>query len=142
MSLAMSGAGGRREGVCYGSDVRPSRNIALFALFALVLLRGVGLAANTWTANAVECCCGRHAADHDCGCDQCPSHHHGKRHDDQRSHLRSCAHHASLATVDAAPTATAPAAAPLLTAPRVILAIAPPLAPPESRVVYPETPPS
>jgi hypothetical protein len=123
--------------------VRPSRSIALFALVALVLLRGVGLAADAWTANAVECCCGRHAADHDCGCDQCPSHHHdGKHADDHASHLRACAHHADLVAPGELPDALTPPAAEPPPAARAILVIAPPLAPPESRLVHPETPPS
>jgi hypothetical protein len=117
--------------------------MALFALIAIVLLRGVGMAADSWTANAVECCCGRHAVDHDCGCDQCPSHHHGKRtHDDHREHLRACAHHVTLATVAPAPNILAPAIAITASAPQIAAAESPPLASPESRVVHPETPPS
>jgi hypothetical protein len=122
--------------------VRPSRSIALFALIAIVLLRGIGFAADAWTANAVECCCGRHAADHDCGCDQCPSHQHGKHHDDHRSHLRSCAHHVTLATVAPAPNVTAPALAPEIAPARAIARVLPPFVSPESRIVHPETPPS
>lgn len=123
--------------------MRPSRSIALFALVVLVLLRGIGLAADAWTANAVECCCGRHAADHDCGCDQCPSHHHdGKRADDHTSRLRACGHHADLAVAGELPDVLPPPAAPPAPVLRALLVIAPPLAPPESRIVHPETPPS
>lgn len=122
--------------------MRPSRSIALFALIAIVLLRGVGFAADAWTANAVECCCGRHAVDHDCGCDQCPSHHHGKHHDDHREHLRACAHHVTLATVAPAPNVTAPARAIAAPAPQVAATQTPPSVSPESRVVHPVTPPS
>ena len=122
--------------------MRPSRSIALFALIAIVLLRGVGSAADAWTANAVECCCGRHAADHDCGCDQCPSHHHGKRHDDQRAHLRACSHHVTLATIAPVPSVTAPIAVRPSTPPRAIARALSPFVSPESRVVHPETPPS
>jgi hypothetical protein len=123
-----------------------SRSIAVFALVAIVLLRGVGYAADAWTANAVECCCGRHAVDHDCGCPMCPSHpgDDGQRHHDHggSSQLRSCAHHVNLAPIESeAPAVLAPLA----------IAIAPPrtlLPSPlrscsfESRVVHPETPPS
>jgi hypothetical protein len=123
--------------------VRPSRAIALFALVALTLLRGVGMAADAWTANAVECCCGRHAADHDCGCAQCPSHHHGKKaHHDDHERVRACGHSSTLAAVDAMPEATPPSAAPSVLRPRAIAVIAPPSSPPSSRVVHPETPPS
>ena len=122
--------------------MRPSRSIALFALIAIVLLRGVGFAADAWTANAVECCCGRHAADHDCGCDQCPSHHHGKHHDDHRSHLRACAHHVTLATVAPAPNVTSPARTFAPPAPRLAAVPILPFDSPPSRVVHPETPPS
>ena len=122
--------------------MRPSRSIALFALIAIVLLRGVGFAADAWTANAVECCCGRHAVDRDCGCDMCPSHHHGKQHDDHRAHLRACAHHVALATTAPAPSVDAPARAPGSTPPRAVARAIAPLVSPESRVVHPETPPS
>ena len=122
--------------------MRPSRSIALFALIAIVLLRGVGFAADAWTANAVECCCGRHAADHDCGCDQCPSHHHGKRHDDHRAHLRACAHHVALATIAPVPILTAPAAVAAIRPARPRARTILPFVSPESRVVHPETPPS
>ena len=125
--------------------MRPSRAIALLALVALTLLRGVGMAADAWTANAVECCCGRHAPDHDCGCAQCPSHHHGqgkKPHHDDRERVRACGHSSSLAVADAMPEATAPRAPASIDLPRAITAIAPPLVSPPSRVVHPETPPS
>jgi hypothetical protein len=122
--------------------VRPSRSIALFALVAIVLLRSVGFAADAWTANAVECCCGRHAADHDCGCDQCPSHHHGKRTDDHRAHLRSCSHHVTLATVVPVPNVTAPAGVPAIAPARSTPRALATFVSPESQVVHPETPPS
>jgi hypothetical protein len=124
--------------------VRPSRAIAVFALVALTLLRGVGMAADAWTANAVECCCGRHAADHDCGCAQCPSHHHGgkKHHQDDRERVRACGHSSTLAAVDAMPEATAPPAPPAIDLPHATEVIVSPHSSPSSRVVHPETPPS
>jgi hypothetical protein len=122
--------------------MRPSRSIAVFALVAMLLLRGVGFAADAWTANAVECCCGRHAADHDCGCDQCPSHHHGKRHDDGKSHVRACAHHVELTSATSSPQVRLAPRAIDLPAPRTIAATPAPRSSLESRVVHPETPPS
>ena len=122
--------------------MRPSRGIALAALVALVVLRGVGMAAEAWTANAVECCCGRHAVDHDCGCPQCPSHHHGKRHDDHASHVRSCAHHVDLMQVASAPPVLAAPPAIDLPAPHAAAPAPASLPPFASRAVPPETPPS
>jgi hypothetical protein len=122
--------------------VRPSRSIAVIALVAMVLLRGVGFAAEAWTANAVECCCGRHAVDHDCGCPICPSHHHGARHDDGKSHLRSCAHHVDLAVSTTTPPAMVAPPAIDRPAPRAFAPLPQPLPSFESRVVHPETPPS
>lgn len=116
------------------------RSIAVLALLALVVLRGAGMAAEAWTANAVECCCSRHSVDHDCGCPQCPSHH--KHKDDHRAHLRSCAHHVELTPVTSAPPAVPPPPAIDLPAPRTATPYAPLLPAPDDRAVHPETPPS
>ncbi len=120
--------------------MRPSRSLALAALVALVVLRGVGMAAEAWTADAVECCCGRHSVGHDCGCPQCPSHKHHD--DDHRAHLRSCANHVPLLQEAAPPPALAAAPAIELRAPHTAAPPPPSLPWLPSRSVHPETPPS
>jgi len=120
----------------------PSRRIAIFALVAMVLLRGLGAAADAWTANAVECCCSRHSIDHDCGCKECPSHHRGTRSQPDRPQMQSCGHHVELAIVDESPPATTSSIAIVPPAPRIEAAPQPAPSPVASTVVHPETPPS
>src|SRR5689334_14169278 len=120
--------------------MRPPRILALFALFALMGLRVASLAAATWTAAAVECCCGRHSVDHDCGCASCPSHQHHP--DDGRAHLRACTHHVDLADTAPAPAAVLAPAPIDLPAPRFAAAPDAPRPSLASRTVHPESPPS
>jgi hypothetical protein len=120
--------------------MRPSRGVATFALVVLVLLRGVGMAAEAWTACQVECCSGRHSMDETC-CPHCPMHH--KHHPgDTSNRVQSCRHdarhavEAPLPTIALAPEPVDQPAAPVRAAP------APEPRAPEPRVVHPVTPPS
>jgi hypothetical protein len=119
--------------------MRPSRGVATFALVVLVLLRGVGMAAEAWTACQVECCAGRHSMDQVC-CPHCPMHHKHKA--DAGDRLQSCRHDARHA-VEAPPPTIALAPAPI-ELPAMAMRAAPVPEPktPETIVIHPESPPS
>ena len=119
-----------------------ARLIALVALVALVAMRGVGLAAVVVASGEVECCCGRHPIDQDCGCPDCPSHHRAGHHHDRHAQLHGCTGQGFQGVTAEFPSIVLPVA-PITVAPSFALVAARPAAPaPPGRVVHPVTPPS
>ena len=125
-------------------SVRQTTVIALLAVAMLVAAPVVRVAFAGMVWDAIHCCCGVHAGDHDCGCPDCPA---GKRSQGDSDHdtgptLRPCGAHGEWVSPATIPPFVAPTVPALIVPARRALTIpAPDLAPP-ARVVVPVTPPS
>src|SRR5687768_1262584 len=102
----------------------------------------VAFAGLVW--EAIHCCCGVHAGDHDCGCPDCPA---GNRGDgdhrgDTTPTVRPCGANADWVSPATIPPFVAPAVPALIVPARRALAIPDDDLAPPTRVVVPVTPPS
>ena len=125
-------------------SVRKTSVIALLAVAMLVAAPAVRVAFAGLVWDAIRCCCGVHAGDHDCGCPDCPAGTQGEpdRGGDPTPTMRPCGAHAEWVSPATLPPFVAPTMPALLVPARRALTIGGDDLAPPSRVVVPVTPPS
>jgi hypothetical protein len=127
-------------------SVRQTSVIALLTVAMLVAAPVVRVAFAGLVWDAIQCCCGVHAGDHDCGCPDCPAGKpdpaQGGDRGDTTPTVRPCGANAEWVSPATIPPFVAPTAPALIVPARRALAIPDADHAPPARVVVPVTPPS